>query len=40
MDLIAQELHLDPAEVRRKNFIAHEAFPYQTPTGLTYDSGN
>jgi aerobic carbon-monoxide dehydrogenase large subunit len=40
MDLIAQELHLDPGEVRRKNFIAPEAFPYQTPTGLTYDSGN
>src|SRR5262249_45294510 len=40
MDQIAQELHLDPAEVRRKNFIAPEAFPYQTPTGLTYDSGN
>jgi carbon-monoxide dehydrogenase large subunit len=40
MDLIARELDLDPAEVRRKNFIAPEAFPYQTPTGLTYDSGN
>ncbi len=40
IDLIAQELDLDPAEVRRKNFIPPEAFPYQTPTGLTYDSGN
>src|SRR5439155_20821846 len=40
MDLIAKELDLDPAEVRRKNFISPEAFPYQTPTGLTYDSGN
>jgi carbon-monoxide dehydrogenase large subunit len=40
MDLIAQELGLDPAEVRRKNFIPPDAFPYQTPTGLTYDSGN
>jgi carbon-monoxide dehydrogenase large subunit len=40
MDLIARELSLDPAEVRRKNFIPPEAFPYQTPTGLTYDSGN
>jgi carbon-monoxide dehydrogenase large subunit len=40
VDLIAQELKLDPAEVRRKNFIPPEAFPYQTPTGLTYDSGN
>jgi carbon-monoxide dehydrogenase large subunit len=40
VDLIAQELGLDPAEVRRKNFIAPDAFPYETPTGLTYDSGN
>jgi aerobic carbon-monoxide dehydrogenase large subunit len=40
IDLIAQELGLDPAEVRRQNFIAPDAFPYQTPTGLTYDSGN
>ncbi len=40
IDLIAQELDLDPAEVRRKNFIPPDAFPYQTPTGLTYDSGN
>jgi aerobic carbon-monoxide dehydrogenase large subunit len=40
MDLIARELSLDPAEVRRQNFIPPEAFPYQTPTGLTYDSGN
>src|SRR5262245_47277997 len=39
IDLIAQELGLDPAEVRRKNFIPPDAFPYQTPTGLTYDSG-
>jgi carbon-monoxide dehydrogenase large subunit len=40
IDLIAQELHLDPAEVRRKNFIPPDAFPYQTPTGLMYDSGD
>ena len=40
MDLIARDLHLDPAEVRRKNFIPPDAFPYDTPTGLTYDSGN
>ena len=39
VDLIAKELKLDPAEVRRKNFIAPEAFPYTTPTGITYDSG-
>ena len=33
MDLIAHALHMDPVEVRRKNFIAADAFPYQTPTG-------
>lgn len=37
---IATELRLDPAEVRRRNFIAPDAFPYQTPTGVKYDSGN
>jgi carbon-monoxide dehydrogenase large subunit len=39
IDLIAQDLHLDPAEVRRKNLIPPDAFPYCTPTGITYDSG-
>jgi len=39
MDLIASDLTLDPAEVRRKNFIAPAAFPYRTPTGQLYDSG-
>ena len=40
IDLIASDLDLDPAEVRRRNFIPPDAFPYDTPTGLTYDSGN
>jgi aerobic carbon-monoxide dehydrogenase large subunit len=40
VDLIAHDLNLDPAEVRRKNLIAPEAFPYTTPTGVTYDSGD
>jgi carbon-monoxide dehydrogenase large subunit len=40
VDMVADELGLDPAEVRRKNFIPHDAFPYETPTGQTYDSGN
>ncbi|HKA55329.1 MAG TPA: xanthine dehydrogenase family protein molybdopterin-binding subunit, partial [Candidatus Binatia bacterium] len=40
MDAVAAELKLDPAEVRRKNFIAKEAFPYPTPAGLMYDSGD
>lgn len=40
MDLIARDLGLDPAEVRRRNFIPADAFPYQAATGVTYDSGN
>ena len=39
VDLVAQELGLDPAEVRRRNFIAPDAFPHETPTGIIYDSG-
>ncbi len=39
IDRIAFELGLDPAVVRRRNFIPPDAFPYQTPTGVTYDSG-
>ena len=39
MDLIARDLGLDPAEVRRRNFIPPDAFPYQSTAGLTYDSG-
>lgn len=40
MDRVARELGLGPADVRRRNFIASEAFPFTTVTGLTYDSGN
>ena len=40
IDLIAGDLGLDPAVVRRRNFIPSDAFPYQTSTGITYDSGN
>lgn len=40
LDLIARDLGLDPAEVRRRNFIPPDAFPYQSATGLTYDSGD
>ena len=40
IDLVAGELGIDPAEVRRRNFIPPDAFPYETPTGITYDSGN
>lgn len=40
VDLIARELEMDPAEVRRKNFPAAADFPFRTATGLTYDSGD
>ena len=40
MDLLADELKIDPVELRRKNFIAADAFPYTSATGLSYDSGN
>ena len=39
VDLIARDLDLDPVEVRKRNFIEPHQFPYRTPTGLTYDSG-
>src|SRR5438874_4323575 len=40
VDLAAQELGIDPVEIRRRNFIPKDAFPYQTPVALLYDSGN
>ncbi len=40
MDRGAAELGLDPAELRRRNFIAADRFPFQTAAGLLYDSGN
>jgi carbon-monoxide dehydrogenase large subunit len=40
MDLVAAELVMDPAEVRRRNFPAADEFPFHTATGLDYDSGN
>jgi carbon-monoxide dehydrogenase large subunit len=40
IDLFAAETGLDPADVRRANFISPDAFPYLTPTGATYDSGD
>jgi carbon-monoxide dehydrogenase large subunit len=36
----AYELGMDPAELRRKNFIKPEQFPYRSATGFVYDSGN
>ena len=40
VDRLAQEIHMDPAELRLKNFIPPEKFPYKSPTGWEYDSGN
>ena len=40
VDILADELKMDPAEIRLKNFIAKDEFPYQTATGLLYDSGD
>lgn len=40
VDLTARELGLDPAEIRRRNFVPANAFPHTTATGVTYDSGN
>ncbi len=39
MDAIARSCGLDPAEVRRRNLIRPEEFPYRAPSGLVYDSG-
>ena len=40
MDVAAQETGIDRVELRRRNFIPNDAFPYQTPVALQYDSGN
>lgn len=40
VDEAANELGMDPMELRRRNWIEHEEFPYETVTGLTYDTGN
>jgi aerobic carbon-monoxide dehydrogenase large subunit len=40
VDILAAELKLDPAEIRIKNFVHNEEFPFPTATGLMYDSGD
>ena len=40
MDIVAQELNLDPVEVRKKNYIRADEMPYETPNGCVYDSGD
>jgi carbon-monoxide dehydrogenase large subunit len=40
MDMLAQELKMDPAKLRRKNLIPKDKFPFQTQMGAVYDSGD
>ena len=40
VDVLAHDLDMDPAELRLKNFIQPEQFPYETKTGWVYDSGD
>ncbi|TYO89570.1 xanthine dehydrogenase family protein molybdopterin-binding subunit [Oceanicella actignis] len=40
IDKAAREMGIDPVELRRRNFIKPDQFPYQTPVALTYDTGN
>ena len=40
IDVLAQKLGIDKAEIRLRNFVRKEQFPYQTPLGLEYDSGD
>jgi carbon-monoxide dehydrogenase large subunit len=40
MDMLARELKMDPAELRRRNFIPRDKFPYATQMGAVYDSGD
>jgi carbon-monoxide dehydrogenase large subunit len=40
VDVLARDLQVDPAELRRKNLLRKEQFPYENKTGWTYDSGD
>jgi carbon-monoxide dehydrogenase large subunit len=40
VDMLAAELKIDPAEIRMRNFIGSDEFPFTTATGLQYDSGD
>ncbi len=40
VDIAARDLKMDPIELRRKNFIQPDEFPYETPVAMIYDSGN
>ncbi|HZQ57749.1 MAG TPA: molybdopterin cofactor-binding domain-containing protein [Acidimicrobiales bacterium] len=40
IDALAREVGVDPAEIRRRNFIRSDQFPYNSPAGLVFDSGD
>ena len=40
MDELAVEVGVDPLEIRERNWIKHEEFPFTTVAGMVYDSGN
>jgi len=40
LDLLAERLRLDPAEIRRRNLIARDAYPFTSAAGFVYDSGD
>ncbi len=40
IDKAARELNMDPVEIRRRNFIGADEFPYSTPVAVQYDTGN
>lgn len=40
LDILAAELRIDPPEIRRRNFIPPDRFPYRAASGAVYDSGN
>ena len=40
VDIFAAEIGMDPAELRRRNYLAPDSFPVTTPTGAAYDSGD
>jgi carbon-monoxide dehydrogenase large subunit len=40
LDLLAERVGLDPAEIRRRNFIPRDGYPFTSASGMTYDSGD
>jgi CO/xanthine dehydrogenase Mo-binding subunit len=40
IDIVAHELELDPVEIRKRNYVKADEFPWTTPNGCVYDSGD